>query len=93
MVDKKKPAQYALRLPLSLKNKLEQLADQDGISINQFIATAVAEKIAAMETASFFENRRETADFSAFERIMKREGGEPPQPGDEVINSMEQKND
>jgi predicted DNA-binding protein len=84
MVDKKKAAQYALRLPLSLKDKVEQLADQDGISINQFIATAVAEKIAALETISFFEQRRAQADFAAFERIMNRAGGEIPQAGDEL---------
>ncbi len=84
MVNKKKAAHYALRLPLSLKDKVEQLADQDGISINQFISTAVAEKIAALEATSFFEQRRENADFDAFKRIMSRAEGKPPQPGDEL---------
>jgi predicted DNA-binding protein len=84
MVNKRKAAQYALRLPLSLRDKVEQLADQDGISINQFIATAVAEKIAALETVSFFEQRRDNADFDAFKRIMNRAGGEVPQFGDEL---------
>jgi predicted DNA-binding protein len=84
MVNKKKAAHYALRLPLSLKEKVEQLADQDGISINQFISTAVAEKIAALEATSFFEQRRENADFSAFTWIMNRAGGETPRTGDEL---------
>lgn len=84
MADKKKAAQYALRLPLSLKDKVEELADQDGISINQFIATAVAEKIAALETTRFFEQRRDQADFAAFQRIMNRAEGEIPQSGDEL---------
>jgi predicted HicB family RNase H-like nuclease len=38
-------ANYALRLPRSIKKEVERLAKQDGTSINQFIATAVAEKL------------------------------------------------
>lgn len=57
-------------------------AKADGTSLNQFVATAVAEKLAAMNTATFFAERRERADFDAFDRIMQRQGGEPPQPDD-----------
>ncbi len=80
----KNTANYALRLPRSLKSKVEQLAAQEGTSVNQFIATAVAEKIAAMETAQFFVERKTQADFDAFNRIMNRSGGEPPCPDDEL---------
>jgi len=76
-------ANYALRLPRSLKTEVERLAAQDGVSVNQFIATAVAEKISAMKTAQFFVERKARADFAAFNRIMSRSGGEPPRPGDE----------
>ena len=51
-------------------------------SFNQFVATAVAEKLAAMSTATFFAERRERADFEAFDRLMPRRGGEPPKPDD-----------
>lgn len=78
-------ANYALRLPRSLKLEVKRLAAQDGVSINQFIATAVAEKIAAMKTSQFFAERQAEADFAAFYRIMSRSGGEPPQAGDEPI--------
>jgi hypothetical protein len=80
----KNQATYSLRLPRSLKAEVERLAKQDGISINQFIATAVAEKLAAMRTAEFFAERRERADFAAFERLMRRRGGQPPPPDDEI---------
>ena len=73
---------YPLRLPLSVKAEVERLAKADGISINQFVATAVAEKLAAMETAKFFATRRDQADFAGFDRIMRRKGGEPPSPDD-----------
>jgi hypothetical protein len=75
---------YPLRLPESLKKAVEKLSRQDGTSINQFIATAVAEKVSALETARFFADRRARADFKAFDKIMKRRGGEPLRPGDEI---------
>lgn len=75
---------YSLRLPHSIKAEVERLAKQDGISINQFIATAVAEKLSAMRTADFFAERRARADLAAFDRLMQREGGEPPGPDDAV---------
>ena len=83
-MEKNNTANYALRLPRSLKAEVERLAAEDGISVNQFIATAVAEKISAMETVRFFAERKARADFIAFNRIMSRSGGEPPQPGDEL---------
>jgi len=57
-------------------------AKADGTSFNQFVATAVAEKLAAMNTAAFFAERRERANFAAFDKIMKRKGGGPPNPED-----------
>ena len=75
---------YPLRLPRSVKAEVERRAKEDGISINQFVATAVAEKLAVMNSATFFAERRNRADFKAFERIMRRKGGEPPAPDDTI---------
>jgi len=75
---------YPLRLPRSVKAEVERRAKADGISINQFVATAVAEKLAAMNTATFFAERRERADFAAFDRLMRRRRGEVPQPEDTI---------
>ena len=75
---------YPLRLPRSLKDAVERLSRQDGTSINQFVAMAVAEKVSALETVRFFEDRRALADFRAFDKILKRRGGEPPRAGDEL---------
>ncbi|MSP02978.1 MAG: toxin-antitoxin system HicB family antitoxin [Acetobacteraceae bacterium] len=71
---KKPQSTYPLRLPVSIKAEVERRAKADGISINQFVATAVAEMLAAKNTAVFFAERREKADFTAFDRIMRREG-------------------
>jgi hypothetical protein len=75
---------YPLRLPRSIKAEVERRAKEDGISINQFVATAVAEKLAVMNTATFFAERRNRADFKAFDRLMRRKGGEPPAPDDTI---------
>ena len=75
---------YPLRLPRSLKNEVERLSRLDGTSMNQFVATAVAAKVSAMETASFFQDRKARANFKAFDKIMKRRGGAPPCAGDEL---------
>ena len=79
-----KTSTYPLRLPVSLKAILEKLSKQVGTIINQFVVTAVAEKISAMNTAAFFEERRAGSDREVFRRILNREGGEPPCQGDEI---------
>ena len=63
--------------------EVERVSRQDGASINPFIARAVAEKVAALEAVAFFDERRQRADFAAFDAILARTGGEPPRPGDE----------
>ena len=73
-----------LRLPRSLEAAVERLSKQDGTSINQFVATAVAEKVSALQTARLFEDRKARADFKAFDKIMKRRGGKPPREGDQL---------
>jgi hypothetical protein len=75
---------YPLRLPVSIKSEAERLAASEGTSLNQFVATAVAEKVAALRTASYFAERRGRADWEAFDRLMSRRGGEAPRAGDEL---------
>jgi hypothetical protein len=75
---------YALRLPSSLKTAAEEVAREDGATLNQFIVTAVAEKLSAMKTAAYFEERAARGDLNAFDRFMSRKGGEPPRDGDRM---------
>ena len=75
---------YPLRLPRSLKEAVERLSREDRTSINQFVATAVAEKVSALQTAAYFTDRQARTDFKAFDKIMKRRGGSKPREGDEM---------
>jgi len=49
---------YPLKLPSSVKVAAARLAKEDGVSLNQFIAAAVAEKVGTLETAAEFLRRR-----------------------------------
>lgn len=51
-------ATYPLKLPTSIKKAAQRLAKEDGVSLNQWIAVAVAEKVGVAETAADFFKRR-----------------------------------
>lgn len=82
---------YPLRLPRSVKLAVEKMAKEEGVSLDQFVATAVAEKLSAMNTAAFFTERKQRADFDLFRAILTRQGGEPPREGDEFPPDQEGK--
>jgi len=75
---------YPLRLPRSIRAGVERLSKQDGVSINQFVSIAVAEKVAMMQAQDYFSQRATRADMGAFDQLMQRTGGEPPRAGDEL---------
>jgi hypothetical protein len=78
-------ATYPLKLPTSIKAAAARLAKEDGVSLNQWIATAVAQKIGAVETAAeFFTRRAKGRDGSGLGRILAKVPNRPPEPGDEL---------
>ncbi len=62
-------ATYPLKLPLSIKKAAQRLAQEDGVSLNQWIASAVAEKVGVVETAAEFFRKR--ADEKTGDRLME----------------------
>lgn len=62
----------SLRLPQSLHKRVRDLAKQEEISINQFIATALAEKMSALMTSEYLEGRAKRGDRQKFERAMAK---------------------
>jgi hypothetical protein len=56
------------RLPRSIKKVVERLSREDRTSINQFVATAVAEKVSALQTATYFADQKARADFKPLTR-------------------------
>jgi hypothetical protein len=78
-------ATYPLKLPLSVKQAAQRLAKEDGVSLNQWIAAAVAEKVGVMETAAeFFKKRSGGATGTGLIRFLETAPNIPPEPGDEM---------
>jgi hypothetical protein len=76
---------FALRLQPSLLDEARKLAETEGVALNQFINVAVAEKLSALRTESYFRERAERADIAKAREILSRAGrGNPPVKGDEV---------
>lgn len=77
-------SQFALRLPNSLHGYAKEVAQQDQTSLNQFIVTAVAEKLSAMRTEEFFRDRAAKAKLGRLDAILAKAPDTAPQKGDEV---------
>jgi hypothetical protein len=75
---------YALSTPESILAAARRAAKRDGVSLNQFINTALAEKVAALEAEEVFTRRAARADRARFLDVLERLGNEPPQAGDEL---------
>ncbi|MGH9892953.1 MAG: pilus assembly protein HicB [bacterium] len=76
---------YPLKLPSSVKNAAAELAKADGVSLNQFIASAVAEKVGSLRAAEvFLAERAGGARPKDLLRHLRRAPKVPPSPGDEL---------
>jgi hypothetical protein len=76
---------FALRLQPSLLEELRRAAELEGVALNQLINVAVAEKVSALRTAEYFQERGRRANRTATLRILARAGkGNPPVEGDEL---------
>jgi len=77
---------YPLKLPASLKREAERLAKADGVSLNQWITVAVAQKVTAVESAAaFFRRRAGDATPEDMKKILAMVPDVPPLPGDEIM--------
>ncbi|MCY3877388.1 MAG: toxin-antitoxin system HicB family antitoxin [Rhodobacteraceae bacterium] len=76
---------YPLQLPQSLKETATRLAKEDGVSLNQWIVSAVAQKIGAVETADdFLKARADAAKRGDLTKLLDRAPETPPTPGDAI---------
>lgn len=76
---------FALRLQPSLLEEARRAAEAEGVALNQLINVAVAEKVAALRTRAYFEDRAGRANIALAMDILCRAGrGAPPMVGDEL---------
>ena len=62
----------SLRIPDSYHTAVKEIATQDNISINQFIVSAIAEKIASFETQKYLEQRAEKGSVEKFKYVFSK---------------------
>ncbi len=62
----------SVRIPDSLHKEIKKLSKKDNISINQFIASAVTEKITALETVDYLQERAERGDLKKYSAVLKK---------------------
>jgi uncharacterized protein (DUF1778 family) len=62
----------SLRLPKTLHEQLREVAQDEGISINQFVMLAVAEKVASLSTIEYLEKRAKRGSREQFLEILNK---------------------
>ena len=75
----------SLRLPESLHRKLGEVAEREGVSINQLISSAVAEKMSALMTAEYLSARAKRASRRKFEAVLAKVPDVEPDASDRVM--------
>ena len=74
----------AIRLPESVRARVRALAEREGVSINQLIATAVAEKLSALDTEEYLERRAKRGSRARFRRALRAVPDVPPDDADRL---------
>jgi uncharacterized protein (DUF1778 family) len=74
----------SLRLPSSIHRHIKEIAKNEGVSINQFISSAVSEKISAIMTEDYLNARAKRAKKSDLKKILDNVPKRKPIPGDEL---------
>jgi hypothetical protein len=79
-------ATYPLKLPISIKKAAQRLAKEDGVSLNQWIAVAVAEKVGVVETAAdFFQKRAGKATGKGLLTFLRHAPKRAPEAEDSLL--------
>jgi predicted transcriptional regulator len=75
---------YSLNLSSDLLEEVQQLAEADRLSLDQWLLSAIAQKIESERTRKLFQSYTEKADVATFNEILARVPDVPPMPGDEL---------
>ena len=74
----------SVRLPKYLHREIKKLAEEEGISMNQFIATAAAEKVSSLKTVEYLEKRAERGTREKFEHVLSKVPDVEPEEHDKL---------
>lgn len=74
----------SLRLPTSMHEQIRELAEQEGVSINQFILLAIAEKAASIDTKNYLEKRAHRGSREKLLAVLAKAPDIEPAPADKL---------
>ena len=74
----------SVRLPESIPARVRAVAEREGVSINQLIATAVAEKLSALDTEEYLERRAKRGSRARFRKALRAVPDVPPDDADRL---------
>ena len=74
----------SLRLPDYLHNNIREIADNEHISVNQLVMTAIAEKVSALATEKYLNTMAAKGSVHVFDSVMAKVKYRSPLPGDEL---------
>ena len=74
----------SLRLPGYLHERVRKLAEEENISINQFITVALAEKVSALLTEDYLKERAKRGSGKRFAKAMSMEASVEPEAHDRL---------
>jgi uncharacterized protein (DUF1778 family) len=74
----------SLRLPKSVHEQLREVAQEEGISVNQFIMLAVAEKVASISAIEYLEKRAKRGSREKFLEILSKVPDVEPEAFDKL---------
>jgi hypothetical protein len=76
----------SVRLPNSLHRRLRELAEREGVSMNQLISSAVGEKLASLLTLDYLRERARLGKRSAYDKVLRSVRDVPSVGGDGLPN-------
>jgi len=75
---------FTLRLRSSLYQGVKALAEREGVSMNELIATTVAEKFSAFRTEDYLEERSSRGSRERFQAVLRKVPDVEPEERDRL---------
>ncbi|NEO74844.1 MULTISPECIES: CopG family transcriptional regulator [Moorena] len=75
---------YPLQLPETLLKEIQRLAEENQVSIEQWLVSAVTEKIEGQKVVRLLQSYAEKADYNRFDQILASVPDTEPIAGDEL---------
>lgn len=74
----------SVRLPDSVHRKLKEMAEKEGVSMNQLISLAIAEKLSSLLTVDYLDERAKKANAHDYKKLLDKVPDSIPEPYDRL---------